>query len=73
MRLLSWDVASLIVQGFLKGGWDGSFSSVKLPKKGWASERESPIEYLLEAQPYSLQPSCNEFSIVPMKSLIIPI
>ena len=33
----------------------GSFSSIKLPKKGWASERESSVEFLLKAQPYSLR------------------
>ena len=31
----------------------GSFLFVKLPKKGWASERESPVEALFEAQSYS--------------------
>ena len=56
----------------------GSFSFVKLPKKGWASERDSPnipIDSLVEAQPYSLKKT-NEtepYYRHPMQSLLFRI
>ena len=49
----------------------------EFPKKGWASERESPIESLFETQPYSLrQPYTETNENLPYRAfsfVIVPI